>query len=145
MPESRAVRQKILARAAEVASGLDKTRPLARQVIEGHARSILGGLGEAEDYAGWTMVMLGSEFWRGQVAAVPCDRRLLLLPHCLRDAEKCPAKYTALLQRDQKLSHCKLIYLKGLGSVLLNGLSCRPGRGRPNIFVFEANTLLSSH
>ena len=39
------------------------------------------------------MVMLSSEFWREQVAAIPYSRRLLLLPHCLKHAEGCPADY----------------------------------------------------
>ena len=34
-----------------------------------------------------------SAFWRKQVASVPFDRRLFLLPHCLKHAEGCPADY----------------------------------------------------
>jgi geranylgeranyl diphosphate synthase type II len=39
------------------------------------------------------MVMLTNEFWRSQVAAIPFNRRLMLLPHCLKNAEGCPADY----------------------------------------------------
>ena len=39
------------------------------------------------------MVVLASEFWESQVAAVPFSRRLFLLPHCLKHAEGCPADY----------------------------------------------------
>ena len=112
VPQSRAVREKIVARAAQLAATLDKTRPLARQVIQGHARAILEELGQPAEYAGWTMVVLGSEFWRDQVAAVPCDRRLLLLPHCLRDAEKCPATYSPLGLLCQDCGACLLTDLR---------------------------------
>lgn len=112
VPASRAVRENILARAVEVAADLDKTRPLARHAIQTHARAILEELGEPEEYAGWTMVMLGSEFWRDQVAAVPCQRRLLLLPHCLRDAEKCPAKYGPLGLICEDCGACRLTELR---------------------------------
>ncbi len=37
---------------------------------------------------------LASEFWREQVSAVPPAKRLLLLPHCLRPADGCPAEYS---------------------------------------------------
>jgi geranylgeranyl diphosphate synthase, type II len=33
------------------------------------------------------MVILASEFWRTQVAAVPISRRLFLLPHCLKHSQ----------------------------------------------------------
>lgn len=112
VPPSREVRERIVARCARMAGTLDKSRPLARQVIETHARAILDELGEPGEYAGWTMVMLGSEFWREQVAAVPCERRLLLLPHCLRDAEKCPATYGPLGLLCQDCGVCRLTDLR---------------------------------
>lgn len=42
------------------------------------------------DYAG---VILSSEAWRDQLAAVPFERRLLLLPKCLRIESQCPAPF----------------------------------------------------
>lgn len=112
VPPSREVRERIRARAIEVAATLDKTRPLGRHVIRTHARAILDELAESEQYAGWTMVILGTEFWRDQVAAVPYDRRLLLLPHCLRDAENCPAKYGPLGLLCQDCGACRLTELR---------------------------------
>jgi geranylgeranyl pyrophosphate synthase len=44
------------------------------------ARGILAKLQLPEAFVGWTMVVLWSEFWRDEVAAVPPERRLLLLP-----------------------------------------------------------------
>ena len=57
------------------------------------AETVLKALGLGESYLGFTMVMLANEFWREQVAAIPFHRRLLLLPHCLKNAEGCPADY----------------------------------------------------
>lgn len=36
-------------------------------------------------------IMIHNEAWRATVAAVPFDRRLLLLPQCLRSRDRCPA------------------------------------------------------
>lgn len=42
------------------------------------------------DYVG---VLINNEVWKEQLATVPYDRRLLLLPKCLRIEEKCPAPF----------------------------------------------------
>lgn len=42
------------------------------------------------DYVG---VLLNNEVWREQLAAVPYERRLLLLPKCLRVEDQCPAPF----------------------------------------------------
>ncbi len=61
--------------------------------LEAISRRTLEEVGLAEGYVGWLMVVLASEFWEAQVAAVPMKRRLFLLPHCLKHAEGCPADY----------------------------------------------------
>jgi geranylgeranyl pyrophosphate synthase len=96
VPENRADRERIRAAIFAKAASLDKTRGLAKREIETHARAVLADLGMAEDYLGWTMVALGTAFWREQVVAIPTDRRLLLLPHCMRNEEVCQAKYNEL-------------------------------------------------
>jgi geranylgeranyl pyrophosphate synthase len=93
VPETRSLRDQLRARCAAVAAGLDKSRPLSKDEMEAVARKILDEHGLPEGHVGWTMVVLASEFWRSQVAAVPHSRRLLLLPHCLKHAEGCPADY----------------------------------------------------
>src|SRR5690349_18386346 len=42
------------------------------------------------DYLG---VLLNNEVWREHLAAVPYERRLLLLPKCLRVEDQCPAPF----------------------------------------------------
>ena len=67
--------------------------PLAKEEMERYVREILDHMGLPEAYLGWTMVVFATEFWRDQVAAIPPERRLFLLPHCLKHAEGCPADY----------------------------------------------------
>jgi geranylgeranyl diphosphate synthase, type II len=94
VPQDRQVRERIRSACARVVERLDKSHPLSKDALEQLARAALEQLGLPEGYIGWTMVALASEFWREQVAAVPAERRLLLLPHCLRPAEGCPAEYS---------------------------------------------------
>lgn len=93
VPPSKQMRETIRAACVQVAAGLDKSRPVSKDEMERIVRDMLARLDQPESYVGWTMVMLASEFWRDQVAAVPHERRLFLLPHCLKHAEGCPADY----------------------------------------------------
>ena len=70
--------------------------------METHARRLADQLQLPEECLGWTMVILASAFWREQVSAVPYNRRLLLLPRCLRSSRSCQAEYDdfGLLCRD---------------------------------------------
>jgi len=93
VPETRELRETVRGHCCELVAHLDKSVPLSKGDWERQARELLSSLGFAERYLGWTMVVLASEFWRDQVAAIPPQRRLLLLPHCLKHAEGCPADY----------------------------------------------------
>jgi len=111
VPEPESLRARIRTAAERLAEKLDKSRPPARQEMEAHAQQVLADLDLPETLLGWTMVALASAFWRDQVAAVPHDRRLLLLPRCLRNAELCTAEINeaGLLCRD-----CGACCLSGL-------------------------------
>ena len=93
MPETKEARESLRARCIELVSKLDKSRPAGKDELEAVARSLLAEAGLPEGYLGWTMVALATAFWQRQVAAVPFERRLFLLPHCLKHAEGCPADY----------------------------------------------------
>ncbi len=113
VPERRADRERIREAARRLAARLDKSRPLVKREMEAHAQTILSQMSLPEGYVGWTMVALGSAFWRDQVMAVPNDRRLLLLPHCLRSAETCPAEYNEIGLQCQDCGACRLTELRG--------------------------------
>ena len=112
VPEPKALRERIRNAAIELADGLDKSRPLARHEMESHARTLLASLDSSESFLGWTMVAMASAFWQDQVAAVPHDRRLLLLPHCLHNEEACPAETNELGLLCQDCGSCDLSDLR---------------------------------
>ncbi len=93
VPPELSLRESLRERCRRLAARLDKSRPLNKDEMERLARGVLEDAGESEGYVGWMMVVLASEFWRDQVASVPPERRLFLLPHCLKHAEGCPADY----------------------------------------------------
>jgi geranylgeranyl pyrophosphate synthase len=93
VPDTKAQRDQLRQTCATIAAELDKERPLTKDEMETICRQILNDAGLPESFVGWTMVMLATEFWRDQVAGIPPQRRLFLLPHCLKHAEGCPADY----------------------------------------------------
>src|SRR5437764_2992352 len=68
--------------------------------------------GWGEQYTGFALVALMNEFWREQVSAVPFHRRLLLLPHCLKNAEGCPADYDEFGLDCKKCGACSVADFK---------------------------------
>jgi len=93
VPETPALRMQIRDACQDAISQLDRSHLLSRENMETLAVEVLTRLALPEGYLGWTMVLLASEFWRDQVAATPPQRRLLLLPHCLKHVDGCPAEY----------------------------------------------------
>ncbi|MDY3555507.1 polyprenyl synthetase family protein [Gemmata sp. JC717] len=108
VPQDRAVRDRIRAEVERFCKSVDKSKPLTRDSAKEMAESVLKTLGLGESCLGFTMVMLTNEFWRDQVAAIPFHRRLMLLPHCLKNAEGCPAEYDELGLDCKKCGACEV-------------------------------------
>src|SRR5688500_18233275 len=93
---------------------MDKARPLGKDEMEALVRRTLAEAGQPEGYVGWMMVVLATEFWKDQVAAIPPSRRLFLLPHCLKHAEGCPADYDEFGLECKKCGACSIADFRGL-------------------------------
>ncbi len=113
VPEPKSLRESLRARCEEVASRLDKSRPLAKDELERVARATLEDLALPEGLVGWTMVALSTGFWQDQVAATPFSRRLFLLPHCLKHAEGCPADYDEFGLDCRQCGACSIADFRG--------------------------------
>ena len=93
VPDSKVLREEMRARCREIAKTVDRARPMTKDELEAASRALLADMKLEEAYLGWTMVVLSSVFWEGQIETIPYNRRLFLLPHCLKHAEGCPADY----------------------------------------------------
>ncbi|MBC8353290.1 MAG: polyprenyl synthetase family protein [Planctomycetes bacterium] len=102
------------AKCAEVAAKLDKSVPMAKDDMEMIVRATLDELEMPEGYVGWMMVVFATEFWRDQVATIPPERRLFLLPHCLKHAEGCPADYDEFGLECKTCGACSIADFRGV-------------------------------
>jgi len=94
VPETLELREQVKVAAEEYARNLDRSRAFTRNELEHHGRALLDQMGLPEKFLGFSMVMVGNFFWKQQFLAIPFNRRMLLLPHCLKHAEGCPAEYS---------------------------------------------------
>ncbi len=69
--------------------------PLSIAELRMHTEAILKIAGIDRKYSDFAAVLTNNEVWRETVAAIPYNKRLLLLPKCLRNAE-CPAQFDEL-------------------------------------------------
>ena len=69
------------------------TPPLVLDELRTHAEELVRRHGLDPRYRDYVGVVLNNEVWREQLAAAPFERRLLLLPKCLRVEDKCPAPF----------------------------------------------------
>lgn len=112
MPETRSLRDQIRTAANRFMQSVDRGRPLTRPGLQNMGETLLRELNLGEQYLGFTMVCLANEFWREQVAAIDFKRRLLLLPHCLKNAEGCPADYDEFGLDCKKCGACSVADFK---------------------------------
>jgi geranylgeranyl pyrophosphate synthase len=112
VPETRELRDRVRAEAARFIQTLDRTRPLTKPGLQKMGEDLLRGMQLGEQYLGFAMVCIANEFWREQVQAVDFKRRLLLLPHCLKHAEGCPADYDEFGLDCRKCGACSVADFK---------------------------------
>jgi geranylgeranyl pyrophosphate synthase len=112
VPETRELRNRVRAEAARFGQTLDRSKPLTRPDLQQLGEKLLKGMDLGEQYLGFTMVCLSNEFWRDQVQAIDFTRRLLLMPHCLKHAEGCPADYDEFGLDCRKCGACSIADFK---------------------------------
>ena len=114
VPETLAMRESLRDRCRDVADRLDHDHPMTKDEMEVVARRMLEEADLAEGLLGWTMVNISSAFWRKQLSAVPPERRLFLLPHCLKHAEGCPAEYDQFGMNCKECGACSIADFRGV-------------------------------
>src|SRR5204863_1154953 len=112
VPETRELRDRIRDEAHRFGRTIDRSKPLTKQSLQQMAEELLRAMGLGEQYLGFTMVALTNEFWREQIATIPFNRRLLLVPHCLKNAEGCPADYDEFGLDCRKCGACSVADFK---------------------------------
>jgi geranylgeranyl pyrophosphate synthase len=93
IPQTRFERERMKLQARAYVEAHRLVPPLSFEELRRHADRFMEAHGHHTKYRDFAAVLLNSEAWRDQLASVPYERRLLLLPKCLRVEDKCPAPF----------------------------------------------------
>ncbi len=96
IPPTLADRQALRHAAADYVRRCAPVPPLSLAELDAHTQRLLADAAIDGRYTHYAAVILNNETWRDALAAVPYDRRLLLLPQCLRDAPACAGEMDEL-------------------------------------------------
>ena len=113
VPDTLEMREKVKDACEEFAKTLDRSRNFNKAQLEDWARKLLVEMALPESYVGFTAVLIGNFFWKRQFLAIPFNRRMLLLPHCLKHAEGCPADYDDFGLDCETCGACSIADYKG--------------------------------
>jgi len=93
IPQTQWERQRVLRFVRNYVAEFNPVPPLPLEELKKHACEVVKRLGCDPIYTDYVGVLINNEMWRETLARVPYERRLLLLPKCLRVEEKCPAPF----------------------------------------------------
>ncbi len=91
VPEKALVRNSLRKAARELVAERGILPPADFLLISQLADEVMKRTGTESQFAEFAMVVCGNEIWRPVVAATPFNRRLLLLPQCLKNNSNCSA------------------------------------------------------
>ena len=89
IPPTKAERDRLRNEARAYARRLGLVPPLTLKELRAHASKLARMAGVAGRYDDFLLVLLSNATWEEVVAGIPFERRLLLLPQCLRETELC--------------------------------------------------------
>src|SRR5882672_3709967 len=93
IPQTTIERNQILQFVRHYAAEYNPVPPLPADQLKVHADRIVEMIKCDPIYRDYVGVLLNNEMWRETLASVPYERRLLLIPKCLRVESKCPAPF----------------------------------------------------
>ncbi len=93
IPNERGLRNLLKDEAAKLISDLAIVPPVSLPDLRLLAKKLVERTKVDPIFVDYCAVLVNNETWRVDLAQVPYDRRLLLLPKCMRPEDKCPAPF----------------------------------------------------
>jgi geranylgeranyl diphosphate synthase type II len=93
IPDDKQVRVQLKQLAEEHLKRAGAIPPLTLDELAEHTSAILAEASLDAVYADYTSILVSNAAWRDSLAQIPYERRLLLIPKCLRVEDKCPAPF----------------------------------------------------
>lgn len=91
IPNDKSERNRVRDAARRQVERMKLVPPLAMEDLRAQAEQVCRLAGANPIYHDYVAILVNNETWRDPLARIPYDRRLLLLPQCLRADGRCPA------------------------------------------------------
>ncbi|MCH8333145.1 DUF116 domain-containing protein, partial [Candidatus Sumerlaeota bacterium] len=134
IPQTRAEREQLLLDVRRFLSDMALVPPVPMVELRRHTEAFLEIAGIDKKYLDFAAVVLSNELWREGLASIPYNRRLLLLPKCLRLESKCPAPFDEFGLLCKKCGLCSIQDLQDeaerLGYAVLSALQSMEPAGQ---------------
>lgn len=91
VPQERKERERLRAATEDYVLTGSLVPPLSMAELHEHTDAVCKAAAADPSHAGFVTVLVANEVWKDTLASVPYERRVLLLPQCLRDKDECPA------------------------------------------------------
>ena len=96
VPPTCDARDRLLRQVQDYIRGRSLVPPLHLECLVACRDEFLAEAGVDSAFDRYAAVLMNNELWRDTLAGIPFDKRLLLLPQCLRDSENCSAEIDEL-------------------------------------------------
>lgn len=93
IPQTKIQRDFVLKAVRQYVAEHNPVPPTPLEELKVHADRLIAQLKLDPIYRDYVGVLFSNEMWRETLASIPFERRLLLLPKCLRVESKCPAPF----------------------------------------------------
>ena len=92
IPQTKQQRRRLLEVVAEYVERERPVGPLSLDELRRHSRAVIKAANTDPKYIDFIAILVDNEIWRPTVEGIPYNKRLLLVPKCLR-SEKCQARF----------------------------------------------------
>jgi len=93
IPQTKIERDHILSKVRDYAQQVGLVPPIPLDELSQHTDKLMAIEGFDPIHRDYIGVLMANESWREHLATVPFEKRLLLMPKCLRVESKCPAPF----------------------------------------------------
>lgn len=108
IPQTRPERDDLLRKAKDFQREKGLVPPIPLEELRKICETICEEKGIDRKYLNYLAVILNNELWRDTLATIPYERRLLLLPKCLRVEDHCPAPFDEFGLLCKKCGMCSI-------------------------------------
>ncbi len=113
IPQTAAERSRLRELVEWYAPSVEQVPPVALEDLRVLTGELIAEHGLNPSWQDYLAVLLNNALWREALAEVPFNRRLLLLPKCLRDEDRCPAPFDELGLLCKDCGLCSIEDLQG--------------------------------